>query len=175
MITIPGHHIAAVYTDGGIIGPNNGAKAGTWAFCYVDAEGKRIYSDSGLLIAGQGDTAECEYIGNNLTELYAMVRALEALPVGAMPHIYSDSKNTLGRMFRYWSLKGGVTHEIRERVLRLRRRTFELGCTLLDGHPTPKQLEEGRGKRGGPVSKWNVWCDKECNRQRRLYEEASNF
>ena len=37
-----------------------------------------------------------------------------------------------------------------------------ISCLLLDGHPTRSQLEAGKGKRGGPVSEHNVWCDKAC-------------
>jgi hypothetical protein len=34
----------------------------------------------------------------------------------------------------------------------------------VDGHPTASQLKLGIGKRGNPVSKWNVMADELCNK-----------
>jgi hypothetical protein len=48
----------------------------------------------------------------------------------------------------------------------------EIKYILLDGHPTKKQLETGIGKRGGPGSKHNVWCDDACRKAGEAFMET---
>jgi hypothetical protein len=81
---------------------------------------------------------------------------------------------TLGRIFQEWKLSNipdGWYKRSQQAMLHL----SQVESTLLDGHPTKAQLEDGTGKRGGPVSRWNVWCDKECGRLSKLMKEAEGW
>lgn len=150
----------ALYTDGGVIHVNPSPMGGTWAWCLVE-NGQRLRQDSGLLLP----TAEYPTVSNNVTELYALVAGIEALPEDWAGLIFSDSWVSLQRLFLGAKLKN-VPPWLVERLGaiqasgRLARMTYQ----LLDGHPTAAQLLDGKGKRGGPVSEFNVWCDEECGR-----------
>lgn len=150
----------ALYTDGGVIQINPSPFGGTWAWCLVEA-GQRIRHDSGVLLPAP----DCPVITNNVTELYALVAGIEALPADWAGLIYSDSWVSLQRVFLGAKLKN-VPEWLVERlqVIRQSGRLSQMAYVLLDGHPTQAQLLAGRGKRGGPVSEFNVWCDEECNR-----------
>lgn len=159
--------ITAVYADGGVIGRNPSPMGGTWAWCHVNAAGERITQGSGIVEpAGAGLPA----ITNNYTEMVALLNGLSAVPFGWHGVVYSDSQITLGRLFWGWkwtNIPADVVHHARN----MRRWIDLTACTpvLLDGHPTKAQLATGVGKRGGPVSEHNVWCDKECGRQARSF------
>lgn len=80
-------------------------------------------------------------------------------------------------MFCGWKWNN-VPQWAREQYQAARKRLFnweKIKFVLLDGHPTRAQLAAGIGKRGHPVSIYNVQCDKLCgetaeNHLRRLEE-----
>ena len=151
----------ALYTDGGVIGQNPSLIGGTWAWCLVDASGEMRRHAVGWLTPAELDA---EAVTNNHTELLALVLGLEALDADFAGTVYSDSWVSLQRVFRAAKLNN-VPQWLVERLQILQKsgRLANLDYTLLDGHPTRAQLEAGIGKRGHPVSKWNVWCDQQCS------------
>lgn len=157
--------IVALYTDGGVIGQNPSPLGGTWAWCLVDASGElRRQSVGWISPADLGADA----VSNNHTELLALVLGLEALDADFAGTVYSDSWVSLQRVFLAAKLNN-VPQWLVERLQALQKsgRLAGLGYTLLDGHPTRAQLAAGVGKRGNPVSKWNVWCDEQCSQMAR--------
>jgi len=155
-----------VYTDGGVIGRNPSPVGGTWAFCFVEAD-QRVREESGVI---PGD--ELSQITNNMTELFAILKALEALPDGARAHVHSDSQVSLGRVFSGWRLKN-VPAYMRFMLERERARfkAFEgFTVTLLEGHPSSSELARGFGE-NHPVSQHNVWCDHACTEAGRKFRE----
>lgn len=155
--------IIAVYADGGVIGINPSPVGGTWAWCHVNAAGERIQTASGIV----RPWGNMKAITNNLTEMIALVLALEALPAGWSGQIYSDSKITLGRVFLNWRCDG-IPMALQARMHVATDRLGVYQWWLLDGHPTRAQLAAGIGKRGQPVSEHNVWCDHACCEQAKL-------
>ncbi len=157
----PDFKAVALYCDGGVcFDGSHGASnfGGSWAFCAVDANDELLYSDSGFLQVEDRPTS------NNHTEMYAAIMALESVPEGWSGTLYSDSKITLGRLFEGWRNKNLPE----EYVLRAKNALIRLGKVQgkhLDGHPTKAQLEAGIGKRGNPVSKWNIFCDDLCTQE----------
>lgn len=149
-----------LYTDGGVIGANPSALGGTWAYCLVDAAGQRTTCESGIITPAE---AELPLVTNNLTELLAIVKGREALSWAWSGTIHSDSWVSLQRVFFAARLKN-VPPWLVARLQKLQREGWFTGCSwkLLDGHPTKAQLAAGVGKRGGPVSIHNVWCDQAC-------------
>lgn len=150
--------IAAVYTDGGVLGSSRSEVGGSWAWVGVDADG--------LLRAGEYGTLRpavhgLDSITNNLSEFYAMLKALESMPAGWSGRVCPDSQVTLGRFFWSWKL-AGVPAAWRQRMGAVIRRLGKLEPVLHDGHPTRAQLLAGVGKRGNPVSIHNVLADKLC-------------
>jgi ribonuclease HI len=161
--------IAAVYADGGVIGINPSPHGGTWAYVHVNEEGHVIAKNSGLVMP----RASLPLITNNLTEMIALVKALEALPTGWSGHVYSDSQITLGRLFLGWKMNGIPPVLVRQGAAALERLDLpHIQWTLLDGHPTKAQLAMGKGKRGNPVSIHNVACDTECGRLAREFTQV---
>lgn len=149
----------ALYCDGGVIGRNPSPLGGTWAWCLVE-DGQRMHHDRGIIHAG---AYRLPLITNNVTEMFALLRGFKELPDGWSGTVYSDSKITLGRVFGHYADRGlpyGWQWAAWDEVRRLGKVT----AVLLDGHPTKAQLAVGKGKRGGPVSEWNVFCDRECAR-----------
>lgn len=75
----------------------------------------------------------------------------------------------LGRVFKGWRGKN-LPSNVVERTKAATARMGEVKHVLLQGHPTKADLERGTGaKRGLPVSKHNVWRDKECSRQAKAH------
>jgi hypothetical protein len=120
-------------------------------------------------VAGGGYFISCkdarvELVTNNQTEMMAMVKGLESLPVNWVGTIFSDSQVTLGRSFAGWkwaNIPSWLVH--RFQAARARLLHFdEFDHVLLAGHPTRAQLLSGVGKHGYPVSVHNVWCDQAC-------------
>lgn len=153
-------HPLDLYTDGGVIGANPSTLGGTWAYCLVDATGERITCDSGIITPEQ---AQLPAVTNNLTELLAIIKGREALPYAWTGTIHSDSWVSIQRVFLAAKLRH-VPPWLVDRLQTLQRDGWLSGCSwkLLDGHPTKAQLAAGVGKRGGPVSIHNVWCDQAC-------------
>jgi ribonuclease HI len=152
--------VTSVYSDGGVIGKNPSNIGGTWAFCYVGELGARIHGQAGTVAP---DLVGLPTITNNMTELLALLLAIEQLPAGWAGDLYTDSLITLRRFHRPRRAKfAGIPDVIRDRVIAAVERLGQLTLHLLNGHPTKDELAAGISKRGCPVSVHNVWCDKAC-------------
>jgi ribonuclease HI len=150
----------ALFADGGVIGANPSGIGGTWAYCIV-TNGERVNEKSGTITPYE---AGLPAITNNLTEMLALVRGLQALPVSWTGTVYSDSQITLGRVFQGWKWKNiplWLHHEYQQARACLVS-WDKIKWALLQGHPTKAELAAGVGSRGYPVSEHNVWCDKAC-------------
>jgi len=159
--------VKAVYTDGGVIGKNPSRDGGTWAFVHVGGDGRLYRLEKGIVTPAD---VGLPTVTNNMTELLAMLHALEALPVGWSGSVYTDSQITLYRAMRPWTSKfDGITNGLRERLVAARERIGHVTFHLLGGHPdrgdaagtwktTGVRLRDGRS-----CSKWNVMCDAACN------------
>lgn len=152
----------ALYTDGGCVRANPSKIGGTWAWCAVNAFGKRIAESSGFRPWLRGDNPVG--ITNNFMELMAAVLALEAMPGGWSGTLYTDSSLTLHRLttpnapFRNIPIAW---------VRRAAAAVSDLGAfrvVLLSGHPTREELRQGFSVEGKHVSEHNRWADKECAR-----------
>lgn len=157
-----------LYADGGVIGRNPSPWGGTFAALLVDpfandGAGGILTLTSGIVTpadAGSGIAA----ITNNYTELLAAVRALDLAPSGWRGTLYTDSWVTLCRIVRPRAGFAGIPDALQAELRAVKARAGRFDVILLDGHPTLAQLAAGVGKRGNPVSKWNVECDRECGR-----------
>jgi ribonuclease HI len=160
--SIPGMKIVSVYADGGVIGSNPSAIGGTYAYRLIEENGEvGHYIDGAFVLTSQMNGG---VVTNNHTEMWAVLSALELVPDAWAGTLYSDSQITLGRVFMGWKWANvpKFMHE-KYQVLRARLVNFnDIKYVRLDGHPTKAQLQAGKGKRGGPVSEHNVWCDHAC-------------
>lgn len=161
--------IVAIYTDGGVIKKNPSSIGGTWAWCAVNEEGSNLRSDEGVIDIATARTWGLEAVTNNLTELYALCKAMTSLPDGWSGTVYSDSQISLGRLFLGYKKWEGIPDELREWAQTSVARLGTVKPVLLDGHPTRAQLAAGIGKRGNPCSAHNVWCDEQCTRVGKQY------
>jgi ribonuclease HI len=162
---------ASVYCDGGVISRNPSTDGGTYAYFFLDAEGKQIGTHSGFVLPNGVEFPD-EYestrylhlqtVSNNVTELAAVVFALMQLPDGFEGTLYSDSYVTLCRMRNKKPSWVGVPLGLKEEAEIEKKRHPDIKYVLLDGHPNRDQLASGIGKRGNPCSQWNVACDKRC-------------
>lgn len=151
-----------IFCDGGVIGANPSPAGGTWAWVLV-CGGHVVRHCSGIVTP---TAADLPTISNNLTELLAAVEALENIRShdrNWAGTIYTDSKVTLLRLTQTFSQAfAGIPRELRDRA-----RAVATGkrwkAKLVKGHPTAKHLKAGHWD-GVMVSKWNCWCDKECQR-----------
>lgn len=156
--------IIALYCDGGVIGHNPSADGGTWAWCGVDSFGNRVIERGGIV-----EAPASRPVTNNHTEQIAITLALEAMPDGWSGTVFSDSQIALGRVFKGWRT-ANLPSNIKERSVLALSRMGKIEIVLLQGHPTKADLQSGIGKkRNLPVSRHNVWCDKECGRQSEIY------
>lgn len=158
--------ITTIFCDGGVIwdGSAGGSTiGGTWAWVGTDENDELIISESGFIKMEDRETT------NNHTEFIAAVKALEAMDAGWSGTLACDSKITLGRLFN-----GDNTKNLpNEWIVRARKALERLSVVTpkhLDGHPTKAHLEAGIGKRGNPVSKWNLFCDSLCNEAKEPYK-----
>lgn len=150
--------IAALYTDGGLIGRNPSPIGGTWCWCHVNESGKRIDSGKGILPANLDGI---DVVTNNNSELWAIIQGLNTLPDGWNGLVYSDSQVALG--WAFWEFRSkGIPEKIRAALAVQANRMGNCRGILLDGHPTRAQLAAGIGKNNNPVSLHNVFCDAEC-------------
>ena len=156
--------IEALYTDGGVLGPNPSPLGGMWAWCQVDEAGERVQCASGIVRPFQcGGDGQSAPVTNNNTEMIALTRGLLSLPEGWEGTVYCDSKLALG--WTFWHFKHDLVPScLYERAMAAKARFGKVVTVLLDGHPTKAHLLAGKGKRGGPVSIHNKWCDEECGR-----------
>ena len=158
-----GDAVTHVFADGGCIEANPSAKGGTWAWVHV-AEGRAVRTDSGVLLPEQVG----RHVTNNQTEFLAVLLALEALPDGWSGEVGTDSQCTIWRWTKPVKKSALVTlpYAWLERMWAVKRRLGELTWVRLDGHPTEDDFlkDPPTGKRGGPISRFQDWCDKECQR-----------
>jgi ribonuclease HI len=156
--------IVAIYADGGVILKNPSAIGGTWAYCLVDEHDERFIRAGGVVPA-----TPSRMITNNHMEQIAIIRALEEMPAGWSGMVCSDSKIALGRVIEGWAGRN-LPNNVAKRSALAVVRLGKIEPVLLQGHPTKLDLQKGIGARSGrPVSKHNVWCDKECQRQAKKY------
>jgi ribonuclease HI len=150
----------SIYCDGGCVSRNPSPHGGTWCFCWVTQKGERVRHQSGLVFPQEVGLGR---ITNNLTELLAAVKALESVSKNWDGTLYTDSLVTMRRITTGQRFVG-IPNHLRLRALELRRgRKYKV--VLVGGHPTRKELTEGRRERNGlPVSPHNQFCDHECCR-----------
>lgn len=149
-----------IWTDGGVIARNPSTIGGSWAWVMVDTKNNRMVdSDSGIVVPDE----KTDTIKNNFTELYATLKALEAVSPEWDGVLHTDSLVTLYRLTGSNSFTG-IPDEIKEWTLKLRKdRRWQV--ELVAGHATKAEILRGTRKRNGlPTSKWNTWCDVECKR-----------
>ena len=163
----------SLFTDGGVVGKNPSDIGGTWAWVLVDDANEIVAHESGTIIA-DGHT-----VTNNQMELYAILQGLTDVydrgKAKQLKRVYSDSKVSLGRLTKGWSLNNISAKMVRMLDEVKKNYVFSsiggVTTVLLDGHPTKEQLVTGFGKRLHPVSKWNVLCDDLCNAEKKRFSK----
>ncbi len=162
--------INRLYVDGGVIQHNPSSQGGTWAFLLLNMNVVEK-AQSGMITPQQ---AGLPAITNNLTEMLAMLKGLAALPASWKGTVYSDSQVTLGRIFQGWkwtNIPRWMHLVFQAQTMRLAWWPGGFQYVLLDGHPTKAQLAAGIGKRGHPVSEYNVLCDQWCQGEAQKFLE----
>ncbi len=188
--------VTEVYCDGGIIpdprvaNKNPSNIGGTWSWCHVAEVQPNVKSIidvkwGGVLTPHQSmhffptlQYVNLESVENNIMELIAAIKCLQALPEGWSGKFYSDSQNAIGWLFgiegKLFSMKN-----LPERLVILaqeaRYNVGDVEAILLQGHPSQKELALGVGKSGRPVSKYNVLCDERCTMIAHSYLELWNL
>lgn len=154
-----------IFCDGGVIAKNPSIHGGTWCFAWASSRtSKVVYHESGIITP---EELELKTITNNVTELYAAMKALESVGKGWKGTLFTDSMVTIHRLNDSKAFNG-IPNWIRIKILELRR--FKKWKTIhVKGHPTQKHLESGMHPSGRPVHKVNVFCDEQCT------QLASNF
>ncbi len=155
-----------LFADGGLIGRNPSKLGGTWCWCWVQ-NGEMIQSNSGVILPKH---IGVDSVTNNVTELFAAVHALNSIPENWNGILHTDSRVTLLRITNGMNQNTpGVPEYLRQELLRLRL-TRHWRVVLVAGHPTRVELAQGYRRRNGLlVSRWNVFCDEECQRLAREY------
>jgi hypothetical protein len=154
----------AVYADGSVVLSNPSSIGGTWAWLAVSESGRPVAKGSGFFDCAEFRPPLPRQVGNNAAEFMAVLQALEALPEGWSGRICSDSQVTLLRFFAGARMEAGIPPAWAYRAKLARERLGVIQPVRMDGHPTRKELLAGVGRRGGPVSIHQKWCDKECTR-----------
>ncbi|MDR3572831.1 MAG: hypothetical protein P4L50_03135 [Anaerolineaceae bacterium] len=155
-----------LFCDGGVVGKNPSEIGGTWAF--------RLLTDGIVTCEKSGhitpEDAQMPVVTNNLTEMIALIKGLQNTPTDWIGTVCSDSQVTLGRVFQGWKWNGIPLwmHKQFQQIVKEHTNWDKIDYVRLDGHPTKEQLKSGIGKRGGPVSIHNQWCDKACGKQAEL-------
>ena len=159
-----------LFTDGGVIKRNPSPYGGTYAWILVE-DGEEVDNCYGTIFPKKMDSI---FVTNNQTELYAVIQGLKSLYDDEIADICSDSNVTLGRLFR-GSPFNNIPQWMQKELARERSRLKNFNkftYTLIGGHPTQRELEEGINEKGHPTSKWNVWCDEKCNEESMKYLES---
>ena len=163
----PMGEVRAVYADGGTLGKNPCRHGGMWAYRHVGPDDALVAEDSGVIFPAD---VGLPTVTNTVAELWAVVRALEALPKGWRGDVFTDSQVTVYRIARpakaQWR---GVPDHLIQRAYTAIRRLGRLQARLLAGHPTAEDLARGHAQDGRPVSPHNVACDDACNAHAALY------
>lgn len=153
--------MSEVYTDGGMIGSNPSIIGGTYAWCEVVGS-ELLRWESGVILPAHLNGRR---ITNNITELWAVLSALEELSADWDGVIHTDSLITLRRMTNKSPSMKGIPRKMLEWWGAIRRKhRGKVRFNLVAGHPSQKELEDGFNRYGKPVSAWNKWCDDECRR-----------
>lgn len=156
------HYPLKLYADGGVIFKNPSPYGVTCAFVIVNKDSS-IQSESFMFTHSGLST-------NNQSELLSIILGLESLSNtnrAAIAEVCSDSNVSLGRVFRNYSMSN-IPEWTQVRLSNTKKSLVnwdKFSYTLLDGHPTKKQLDIGMGKRGHPVSIWNKICDDLCQQE----------
>lgn len=156
-----------LHVDGGCILKNPSTIGGTFAWCLVEND-KQIAVGSGYVTPKSWNQ---DVITNNQMELYALIKGLEYLESSEVVKVCSDSEITLGRAFKDYALKNipeWMKDELKVQQNRLYN-FYRFWWSLIGGHPTESEILKGINKKGHVTSKWNVWCDRECNLQAENY------
>lgn len=162
----------SLFSDGGVVARNPSLLGGTWAWRLVAADGVTVLrEESGLVLP---EEVGLERVTNNLTELLAAVRALEAMPDGWEGVLYTDSQITLYRVERRAATAkqarmAGIPPDLIARRDTLHDRLGPYRLSLLGGHPTREELAAGKRRDGMPCSPHNVACDEACGRHSRSF------
>lgn len=179
---MPDRTIVALFCDGGLIGRNPSEKGGSWAWCGVDKDGEHIREVSAYLLTKSTTCPGHARIGsdvvtNNDSEIYAALRALEAMSDGWTGVLATDSQVTIERLekCRLGQLPTAVRMDWYSRIHCAFKRLGKVRLVHLAGHPTKAELEAGkRVKEDGTevrVSRHNVWCDKACTELAKTYDQ----
>jgi ribonuclease HI len=158
----------SLYADGGVIKKNPSRIGGTWAWCLVNEANERVKEASGHVTPAQLSQHELtnfEVVTNNVTELLAVILGMEALEAGWGGIIYTDSMVTLRRINKKAVKPPGMAGVPTFLVRRLAASQCRLGdytTILLGGHPTRKELADGKRRDGLPCSPHNCYCDRLC-------------
>jgi ribonuclease HI len=165
----PKDHPYKLYADGGVIGKNPSPYGGTWA-CVLTYNGTKMWEMSGVLLVSTRYFPAGK-VTNNQSELFAILKGMAVLPATITLEVCSDSNVSLGRVFSDFSMNNIPSWMcvMKDSQIRKFKHWDDFSFTLLDGHPTRAQLDAGKGKRGHPVSEWNVLCDKLCHQEAEKY------
>lgn len=151
-----------LFVDGGVIKSNPSKLGGTWAYFLIENE-TIIKQGSGIVTPKDVGLPK---VSNNLTELLAAIRGLEAVPDGWDGTIHTDSMVTWYRITNGNSFNG-IPKWLIDLTVKLRRNRKWI-AKLVKGHPSKKELEQGfhvhKNGTKSIVSKWNCACDVECTR-----------
>lgn len=153
--------VVSVFADGGLMSGNPSPDGGTWAWRVIGDGDKVLAQAAGVFTP---DTVGLTHVQNNLSEMVAILLALEWL-TGRLDGgdwsglVASDSLNAI-RCFREPKVRDWVPAELWHRRVNVMSVMGSIEWLLLDGHPTAAHLEAGRGKKGKPVSVHNAFCDK---------------
>ena len=155
-LLFPNAPAASLYTDAGLIGPDNPSKLGcTLAWRKVSAFGT-VIAERALVCPAEicGGSVE-----NNAAETLALALGLSTLPDGWCGTVYCDNLNAIRRLFGSapwntcppWLVTFAKSQAARMGYVETIR---------LAGHPRRIDLERGTNDDLIPVSVHNFWCDK---------------
>jgi ribonuclease HI len=159
----------SLYSDGGQILASPSPYGGTWAYVVVRWDEVVVDEVAGLLLPHHLGAPR---ITNNDSEMYALLRGLEALPDGLDVLAYSDSQCTL---MRYARIARGqpptktMNQELYDRAELALSRLGMVRFEHVKGHPTKKDLARGHDSKGRTVSPHQVRCDVLCTEQATIF------
>jgi ribonuclease HI len=157
--------VAAAYCDGGLISRNPSKLGGTFAWRLVGPIGTGLYHGSGVITPAE---IGAEVVTNNISEFYALIQCLRALPDGWSGPVHTDSLVTIRRVWEAEEANEAIPCGWLTLACDELRRLGEVVPVHLKGHPNAEALALGKYC-GKPVSVHNKWCDQRCR------EEAERF